>query len=60
MSPSIPIAHEILSTRLGWNCVSADRCIDRYVELKNDSREAGKSEHVDERLSAIVERLFER
>ncbi|CAL8468543.1 g8083 [Coccomyxa elongata] len=37
-----------------------DRCIDQYVQLRNDTTEEGKAKPVDERLSAIVERLFER
>lgn len=39
---------------------AADRCIDQYVQLRNDTTEDGKSKAIDERLSAIVERLFER
>lgn len=40
--------------------VLTDRCIDQYVQLRNDTTEEGKAKPVDERLSAIVERLFER
>ncbi len=38
----------------------ADRCIDQYVELRSRGAEEGSEAPVDERLVAIVERLFER
>ena len=41
-------------------CMHADRCIDQYVELRNKPTEDGAEPVLDERLVAIVERLFER
>ena len=41
------------------SCACPDRCIDQYVELRSRPAE-GNVEAVDERLVAIVERLFER
>lgn len=38
----------------------ADQCIDQYVALRNRPAEDGKEEAIDQRLVAIVERLFER
>ncbi len=38
----------------------ADQCIDQYVALRNRPAEVGKEEDIDQRLVAIVERLFER
>ena len=39
---------------------AAARCIDQYVEQRVKALEEGKEPEIDERLTAIVERMFDR
>ena len=59
-------SQEVPPASLAWTGLKqcamccADQCIDQYVALRNRPAEDGKEEAIDQRLVAIVERLFER
>ena len=40
--------------------VTAARCIDRYIEQRVKAAEEGTEAEVDPRMTAIVERMFDR